>query len=248
MLQRRHSQSTIRVVNAGVPWHTTMHSLLRYVARFSDWQPDVVIVMHAFNDIYQASEGRLTSGTFRQDYGHFWGPLALRVKPRERLNENLRRALMDNRLSRDWYSDFREARPSAPKKTVNLLAALPSFQRNLTQLVYRAKQDGARVILVTQPYLYRHDMPESERKLLIYPFYYRDHATVPTVKEQEKAMKAFNAATRQIAAMEQVVLVNVDVAMPKSTEYMFDDVHYTPQGARFVARLVMEALPWGELN
>jgi hypothetical protein len=75
LLNARYPNAHFEIFNAGVPWHTSMHSLMRYVSLYATWKPDVVIVMHAFNDIFQTSEGKLTSGAFRGDYGHFFGAL-----------------------------------------------------------------------------------------------------------------------------------------------------------------------------
>ena len=38
-------------VYAGMDWYTTKHSLINYVTYYRDWQPDVVVVMHAINDL-----------------------------------------------------------------------------------------------------------------------------------------------------------------------------------------------------
>jgi hypothetical protein len=220
---------------------------LRYVGRFSDLKPDVVIVMHAFNDVFQASEGKLTNGEFKEDYGHFFGPLGLRVNPRDRFTENLRRGLANNWLLRTWYSDLYHQSETTLKKPVDLLRALPSFRRNLTQLVYRAKQDGVTVILATEPFLYHDKMSGDEIRSLFYDYYYRDYAKVPTIREQEQAMRAFNAVIREIACQEQVILVDLEASLPKSPEFMYDDVHYTVEGARVVARIFLESVSWDEL-
>ncbi len=89
--------------------------------------------------------------------------------------------------------------------------------------------------------------PEDERQRLFYDVYYRDYAKVPTIQEQEQAMRAFNAATREIAHREEVDLVDVERVLPKSTDFMFDDVHYTVLGAETVARTIAESVQWHEL-
>jgi hypothetical protein len=96
LLRKHYPDWPVQVFNAGVPWHTSMHSLLRYVEHLSDWKPHIVIVMHAFNDIFQASEGRLTSGVYRNDYGHFFGALGNRVNPKDRFSELVSSALTKN--------------------------------------------------------------------------------------------------------------------------------------------------------
>ena len=249
LLEERFPGRTVTVLNAGVPWHTSMHSLLRYVAKLSAWQPQVIIIMHAFNDIFQSSEGRLTSGHFQADYGHFFGALGKRVNPEDKFASQLGMALTDNWLARTWYSDVRRPTPDTPadERIVDLLKPLPTFERNLAEIARRAGNDGVQVILMTQPSIYRPDMPAGEHKTLFYDFYYNDYAQVPDIDTQADAMARFNSATRRIAAATGATLVDLDQELPKSIELMYDDVHYTATGAQRVARIVAEAPLWNRL-
>jgi hypothetical protein len=244
LLNNRYPYARFEVINAGVPWHTSMHSLLRYVALYATWKPDIVIVMHAFNDIFQTSEGKLTSGNFRGDYGHFFGALGLRVNPTDQLAEYVQRLFINNWFARTWYSDL-FPREAAPKKSqVDLYRALPHFRRNLCELIRRAQDDGAQVVLLTQPSLYRNRMSQEEREKLFYDYYYRDYALIPSIQAQSAAMDAFNQATREAAKTCGAFLIDLEQYIPKELEYMYDDVHYTVRGADQVAREVLNGLPW----
>lgn len=249
LLRERFAERPITVLNAGVPWHTSMHSLTRYVTRFADWKPDVVIVMHAFNDIYQTSEGRLTSGRYRSDYGHFFGALGERVNPVDRFATDIGKVLTGNWLARTWYSDLRRAAgPAASSRArVDLLRPLPDFRRNLTRLARIAAKDGATVVLMTQPYSYRPGMSAEEKKSLFYPFYYKDYARVPAISEQTAAMDRFNQTTREVAAATDSVLIDLEPRIEKRAAILYDDVHYTAAGAHKVAEQVLEQGPWPRL-
>jgi lysophospholipase L1-like esterase len=240
LLQENNIGKTVQVLNAGVPWHTSMHSLLRYTGKFADWKPNVVIIMHAFNDIFQTSEGQLTNGKYRDDYGHYFGAIGQRVNPGDEMAKTIHHILTKNWLARTWYSDLHDATQTVPKQHVDLLRPLPAFRRNLEQLIIRSKQDGAKVILLTQPYLYKDDMPVDEKKILFYDYYYKDYAKVPTISEQMQAMNAFNAAICDIARKLQVTLIDVEKSLPKSVALMFDDVHYTEKGAHDVAQIIFD--------
>jgi lysophospholipase L1-like esterase len=247
LLRERHPDRRIQVFNAGVPWHTTMHSLLRYVSRFSDWKPHVVIVMHAFNDIFQTSEGKLSSSSYRTDYGHFFGALGSRVNPKDQFSDSVSSAFMKNWLARTLYSDFRDAPEEKQHTKVDLTRSLPTFRRNLQQMIRRVTQDGARIVLATQPYIYHDDMTAEERNSLFYAYYYRDYAIVPTMAEQTAGMNAFNTTVRKLAIHPDIMLVDLEHSLPKSSEWMYDDVHYTVSGAARVARILLDQLPWVEL-
>ena len=247
LLREHYPDRPIQVFNAGVPWHTTMHSLLRYVSRFSDWKPHLVIVMHAFNDIYQTSEGKLSSGIYRSDYGHFFGALGERVNPKNHFRDLVHSTLTKNLLARTLYSDFRDAPEEKLRTKVDLTRSLPTFRRNLQQMSRRITQDGARLVLATQPYLYHDGMTAEERDSLFYAYYYRDYAIVPSIAEQIAAMDTFNATVRELAGHPDIILVDLEHSVPKSSEWMYDDVHYTVPGAAGVARVLFDRLPWDEL-
>lgn len=246
-LRERFPGQEIEVLNAGVPWHTSMHSLMRYATRFAYWKPKVVIVMHAFNDIYQTSEGHLTNGEYRGDYGHFFGAMGERVNPVDRFARGISKALSNNWLARTWYSDLRDSSPSKPKPRIDLLRPLPDFKRNLTRLASIVSNDGARLVLMTQPYSYRPNMTTAEKKTLFYPFYYKDYAQVPGIDEQTTAMDRFNQGTREVASATGSVLIDLESRIAKSADMMYDDVHYTVDGARVVAQQILAAAPWAEL-
>ena len=247
LLRERYQEHDIQVFNAGVPWHTTMHSLLRYVGRFSDWEPHVVIVLHAFNDIFQTSEGKLTSGSYRSDYGHFFGALGNRVNPKDKFGDLVKNALTQNWVARTLYSDFRNTPVVNSRTEVNLTRTLPVFRRNLQQIIYRVSQDGARLVLATQPYLYHDDMTAEEQGSLFYDYYYSDYAIVPAIAEQRAAMDKFNTVIRDLSGHPEVMLVDLEQFVPKSGEWMYDDVHYTVPGSSGVARILLDQLPWAEL-
>jgi hypothetical protein len=221
-----------------------MHSLLRYVSRYSEWKPHVVIVMHAFNDIYQSSEGRLTSGRYRDDYGHFFGAMGRRVNPVDHVNGALGRHLRDSWLSRVWFSDFRKSLAEEPRPKVDLLRALPSFRRNLSNIVRRARDDGAAVAVLSQPFIYREQMSLQEQGSIFYSHYYADYAQVPGIEEQKHAMHAFNAASREVALAHGAIFVDLEAMIPKSIDMMYDDVHHTAAGARAVAEAIARSVPW----
>jgi len=247
ILQERFPDTPIKVLNAGVPWYTSMHSLLRYISHYADWKPHIIIVLHAFNDIFQTSEGRLTSGQFRNDYGHFFGALGKRVNPQDHFRERLERFLDDNWFTRTWYSDLRNSPVGNDKEEVDLLRTLPSFHQNMSALVHRALQDDVQVIIANQPFLYRENMPAEEQEELFYDFYYQDYAVVPSVNEQMTAMQVFNETSRELAKDQGVWFVDLESSLIKSTEFMYDDVHYTNAGAHRVASLFIAQLPWSEI-
>ena len=88
----------------------------------------------------------------------------------------------------------------------------------------------------------------KEAPKFFYSYYYADYAIVPSVDEQRSSMQAFNEATRQVARATDASLVDLEPAIPKSLDYMYDDVHYTRKGASLVAHEVVDQLDWSSIQ
>ena len=54
-------------------------------------------------------------------------------------------------------------------------------------------------------------------------------------KAMQNGMKAFNQTTRKVARDSNTQLVDLAAAIPKSLDYMYDDVHYTEAGNQRLA-------------
>ncbi len=64
-------------------------------------------------------------------------------------------------------------------------------------------------------------------------------------KVKWEELELYNDVTRQVARDQEVFLIDLAKALPKSTEYFYDYVHYTNAGSEKVAELVNRQLtPW----
>ena len=76
ILQGQYHYKNIRIYNQGRQWYTTLHSLINYLVNLRQYKPDVLIVMHTINDLlHNADFSYFSHGSFREDYGHFYGPV-----------------------------------------------------------------------------------------------------------------------------------------------------------------------------
>jgi len=240
LLRERYPAANVEVVNAGCTWHTSQHSLFKYLTRVAAYRPDMVIVYHAFNDLFQATSWKLGNGPFRSDYGHFFGALGNRVKPVDRFNRRLAEFL----VPRHWYTDLRHTLPPPVPQPVDLRAPLPSFRRNLQRLAQVCQADGVRVVIANQPFLYRDNMTQEEEAVLFYPYYYGGSDARPTVAEQRQAMVVLNRTVEDVARTNGLPFVDLEGAIPKRLEFMYDDVHYTALGAQRVAETFAAGIDW----
>jgi hypothetical protein len=125
----------VEIQNAGNHWHTSQHSLMKYLFQVKDFDPDLVIVWHGINDLYRwCSPPRFSRGDYQADYSHFWGPTAEMVMAHELLPDpkpliGFGESMLARRLStvtNALYQDFRSAEPIR-FVDVDAFASLPAF-------------------------------------------------------------------------------------------------------------------------
>lgn len=227
-LVRNYGIENVRLLNSGKQWYSTLHMLINYTQNVRPYRPDAIIVMENINDLLMnADNSRMSIGKFRGDYGHFLGPFTGLI----RYNNFL--TLLQETLSGLWYQN------KPVEIETKKFPGLPSFERNLKTIITLAKHDGTKIILMTQPNIYRINMTGKDRDKLVM-------LNVETVGSGKKwsygtayaGLNAYNDMIRKVAADEQVKLIDLDKAVPKSTAYFLDDVHYKPAAMDIISERI----------
>jgi len=259
-LRAAYPDQRIELQNAGYDWHTTQHSLIKFLFKIQEFDPDLIIVIHAINDVYQSfSPPRYSfASEFQPDYSHFHGP-NLNMLQEYFLNDPPPRFLVLNKtirfFSNHWYSDFRVApnmrrskerrewHPKATELDIDQFPSLHTFQRNLTDLARTIRSKNIDLLIASQPSIYRYDMRVEELEKLIFPIYLcRNTEECASVRSLIRAIDTFNRTSRQIADEHEVTFVALESKIPKSLKYFVDDVHYTVEGNRLVADILFDAI------
>ncbi len=244
-LREHYPALPLEVLNAGKPGYTSKHSLSIYTTYYHEWQPDVIVVMHAANDIYRSfSPERYSLGRrYNRHYSHYYGSSANGANPPTLMRSLIRR--MPGQINKTWYSTLRTKLVDYDLDRYN---SLREFDKHLRKLVEVATNDGAAMVFVTQPYLYHGAMSrrEEERLFLGYELC-RDHGNLwkirhPSPRSLRTAMDGFNRTTREIARETGSVLADLEPALEKTLESFVDDVHYTEKGSRAVAGFVASTM------
>jgi lysophospholipase L1-like esterase len=222
----------IRCYNCGKQWYTTQHILINYIENLRKFKPDILLVMENINDLlHNADFSRFSSGPFREDYGTFLGPLARLMK-----YGSLSEFVLE--MSRSlWY----RAEPEYIE--TNHFPGIVSYERNLRTLITLAKSDGTRVILMTQPNIYKDEMTREELAAL---FMLNKEAIGNgkrwTYKTARTGIRAYNDKIREIAASEGLDLIDLEKMVPQTLEYFYDDVHYRSKTYDLIATDLAAAL------
>ena len=244
ILKEKYPKLEIDVFNAGMDWWTTKHSLINYVTNVRDWAPDLVIVMHAINDLYRSfSPEAYAVGEYNPSWSHFYGPAIGGANPPSYLGHLNRRYF--RRIIWRWYPGYRYIEVDYP---VERYVSITQFEGNLRKLVHYVRSDGVDLLLLTQPSILKEGMTKEERKVLKIGFGFcitpRNwwKSEYPSPRSLYAALNAFNDTTRRVAKEEDVPLVDLAEAVPKTLEYFVDDVHYTPRGSELVAKFIATAI------
>lgn len=250
LLREKYPNKKIEVMNAGVDGFTSEHSLIQYLFYIKDFNPDMVVMWHGFNDwYYSCSPQERAYGSFKSDYSHFFGADALMVKehfsPQPIIGIKLVtfdffiKFLQDN-----WYSDIRNlylANNSSSgfytQKTENNqyemkdFASLPSYTRNLQSLINSVLDDNVILILGNQPYLYSENLDQKTLSKIYFPVLHcSKDGKYPTISSVINGMTKYNKATKDVAAKNNIPFIDLESQIPKNLEYFTDDVHYTEKG------------------
>lgn len=206
----------IKIYNAGRQWYTTQHSLTNFIQNLRECKPDLIIVMHNINDLlHNADFSRFSIGEFRSDYGHFVGPLTNMVN---------RRSLFDliiNAVSENWYY-------TEPEKIYTIeFAGIKSFENNLRTLIDLCNAERTKVLLMTEPNIYKESMSADEVDAL----HMLNTEAIGSGKQWgletvRNGLLMYNAKIKALASARGTMVIDLDKIVPKSLEYFYDDVHY----------------------
>ena len=234
ILQNRIPERKIEVLNAGMDWYTTKHSIINYTAYCRDFNPDVVVFMHAINDLYRSfSPKALAVGEYKSDYTHFYGPSIAGAQPPS--FEGMIWAI----FRKFWFSKNFEARSF----DISEFKSLNDFERYYSTAVELFQNDGAKVVIVSQPYIYKKEMtPQESLTLWMQKDVCEQDGYTPDTESMGMAMDAYNAKAAQIASKYNTTFVHGEPALPKNLEYFVDDVHYTPIGAKSLATAIADGI------
>ena len=141
------------------------------------------------------------------------------------------------RMHRKMASSIRTTLP-------DLSSALAEYSRNIDASIDFAKGKGIRVILVTQPYLWRSDLPSDVQSLLWTGGIgkYQDELghEYYSIQALAKGLKMYNETLLGICRTRNVECIDLESQLVKGTSNFYDDVHFNEAGSQNVAAVFGE--------
>jgi len=231
-LRKSLGREDIEVYNLGREWYTSMHSMINYEVNLRSQKPDLIIIMHAINDLlHNADFSYFSHEEYRSDYRHFFGPVN-NIVARQGFE-----SFLFEKFRRLWYNKERQ--------TVDQLAfpGVAAFIRNLSTVIDLAELDGTRVVLMTQPNLFKESMNEAELKAI----YMINNEAIGAREKWSpstglRGFRLYNEALYNLARTRNIPVIDLAEAVPKSLDYFDDDVHYTDPAFDLIGEFVSTEL------
>jgi lysophospholipase L1-like esterase len=239
VLEAESAGRRVEVLNAGMEWWSTKHSLINYVTYLRRLNPDVVVIMHAINDAMRSfSPPQYAIGEYDEQWSHYYGAAIQGAVPPSFEKKWLAR------LASPWYPQ-RGRVVEYPRES---FVSLPVYRQHLATLFEYLEADGVRAILVTEPSIYTDEMVGDDGGFLsMTRAYFRQRGgplrfVYPDAPSMRRAMEMYNAAAVAEAWAHGVNVVDAAAQIPRERAYFVDDVHATAAHARLLAELVADAV------
>lgn len=240
-------QERLVVQDAACPGYTSMESQLALMIYVLPKRPNIVVVMHAHNDV----QTRLHPG-FRPDYTHYrvnpWRQANVHTARQKQLNwwlDRVRLIVVLREAFTGYVSKGRmlenyivapQTSTESPRQLFEA-SSVSAYEQHLRNILFACRGSGASVVLVTQPL-----NPEFETA------YAPLHGGSPWSGEWlNEAMSCYlqgqrecNEAVRRLSREHGTALVDwaSEATGPGAREFFSDHVHLTDDGNRRLAKLV----------
>ena len=136
---------------------------------------------------------------------------------------------------RSKQSERRSAGPTLPLPDLQI--GLQEYAQRLRSLERECRARRLRCVFVTQPSMWREDLPAEERRLLWFgKVGRRGHVLgYASVGDLARAMDAYNQALLSVCRQDHLECYDPASFIPKDISAFYDDVHFNIGGARMVA-------------
>ncbi len=132
-----------------------------------------------------------------------------------------------------------EARPLVDALP-DLGPALGEYRRNLERIVDLAQGHGVELLMLTQPSIWRPDLPPELDRLLWLG--HGEGGVYYTSRALAEGIARYNRVMLEVCADRRVECLDLAAMLPKDDTVFYDDVHFNEAGAERVAAAVAERL------
>jgi len=250
-LEKTKDNKKVITMNIGKSGHGLRNNILALKYLPKDYEPDLIIMLTGANDVLfklSRKEGwvpfnedefnNTETYTFSVSPGYTWKSTIIykiyrvldlkskNIKPQDGIGNTL----VENRLKRQnakiWINE-----------TPDLNLALKDYERNLNRVINLSKEKNSTLIFLTQPYLWKENMTQEEDASLwmtndFEEIYYPTETMI-------YSMEVFNKRLLTVCENNKnIYCIDLEKDVPKTLDYMYDDMHFNENGADFVAEKI----------
>jgi hypothetical protein len=155
----------------------------------------------------------------------------------------------DGGLGMTRWRQNRQAATEIIDALPDLTEALATYRKNLNTFIDVLGSRKVRVILMTQPTLWRADLPAKDQKLLWMGgkgnFQAKQGLPYYSVSALAEGMVKFNDVMLSVCKERSVDCVDLATMIPKDTDHFYDDCHFGFKTSEKMADIVAEAVKKG---
>lgn len=234
--------------NGGMSGNHTLHSINTLVNKVMPLDPDIVIMMHNINDLGIL----LYEGTYWNDHWNrgMIAPFPPSPPPSiKRIAREVKNYLVPNLYARfsnllrkasrrigeesDEWAELRGRKLNIDKEFLT-----KSFADNLRMFISLCRIKNITPVLMTQPNRLKENPDETIRKIL--GTLEKDFGI--KYEEYRDIYNAFNETIRSVGEANDVLVIDLAERVPQEKEYMYDGIHLSDNGSKFVAGIIAEEL------
>ena len=236
-----HTNESVWINNAGLDGHSTFgHQILldSYLAKL---QPDYILYLVGVNelergDLHNDDKALLKNNSFSiVDWLKKNSEIAILVN-------GLRRSLVAYQIDAghgtlDLKQEAHITLDEANSKAIiaRQYPYLVAYEKRLSTLMRATKQDEIQPVLITQPLLFGAAIDPATTINL---------GTIKTRFENGKTywevLEMYNTITRKVAKKESVPLIDLAHLLSKNSEFYYDGMHFTNEGATEISKLLAQ--------
>jgi lysophospholipase L1-like esterase len=128
----------------------------------------------------------------------------------------------------------------------DLTRGVQEYRSLLERLADVARAREVKLVLMTQPTMWRADLSPAEDSLLwmggVRDFQHQPGRPYHSARALEAGMRAYNETLLGVCRSKGLACLDLASALPKDTSVFYDDMHFNEQGARLVADRIAEFL------
>ena len=153
--------------------------------------------------------------------------------PKKTINMHLDGNLLNKSTAKRFFSKNKINRTPEINKGLNL------YKRNIVEIIDLCKKKNTELLLLTQPYIWKNQMTDKEKKLL-WMGSKENNSTKDTLFYHTKVLKErmdiYNKTTKDIAANNSIKIFDLDAVIEKNISNFYDDIHFNKSGALSISK------------